>query len=345
MKKSIITLLHIGYWIIFTSLITLVMVLIGASAGKTGNRFHFGEYFMIASLFGFIPGISGFYIFYHVLFPKFLGKKKILQLVAWGLSATVVIAALTELIAYFWVHHAIWNIENCIGIGITLALCIIPSGTLGLVMRGFINWYGDIKVKEDLRQRNYEIELALVKSQIGPHFLFNTLNNIDVLIIKNPALASEYLNKLSDIMRFMLYETKTEKIPLSKELSYIEKYIALQKIRSDNPNYVNYSASGNTEGILIEPMLFIPFIENAFKHSPNKKTENAIMIRLRVEKDKITFECSNLYIPDGHNSPDHGGLGNDLIRRRLQLLYGNRYKLDVNNANNTYHIELTLPKP
>src|SRR6185503_21279079 len=113
-------------------------------------------------------------------------------------------------------------------------------GTIALVIRGFITWYTEIKLKEELAQRNFEMELALIKSQINPHFLFNTINNIDVLITKQPELASLYLNKLSDILRYMIYETKTEKISLATELDYIEKYLELQKIRTTNPNYVNF---------------------------------------------------------------------------------------------------------
>ncbi len=120
------------------------------------------------------------------------------------------------------------------------------------------------------------MELALVKSQINPHFLFNTINNIDVLISKDAERASAYLNKLSDIMRFMLYETKPAKIPLPKELTYIEKFIELQKIRTTNEHYVNYSIKGDTANFMIPPMLLISFIENAFKYADNKKVENAI---------------------------------------------------------------------
>ena len=112
------------------------------------------------------------------------------------------------------------------------------NGIIGLVIRGFISWFNDIKIKESLSQKNFEMELNLIKSQINPHFLFNTLNNIDVLIEKDPPKASLYFNKLSAIMRFMLYETKTDKIPLAKELDYITQYIDLQKIRHANPDFV-----------------------------------------------------------------------------------------------------------
>lgn len=103
------------------------------------------------------------------------------------------------------------------------------EGFVGFVIRGFIAWYSDIKVKEALLIKTHQTELALLKSQLDPHFLFNTLNNIDVLILKNPNIASEYLNKLSGIMRFMLYETKEEVIPLSKEIEYIKNILSCKR--------------------------------------------------------------------------------------------------------------------
>jgi sensor histidine kinase YesM len=102
-------------------------------------------------------------------------------------------------------------------------------GIVALVINGFITWFNEIKLKELLKEKNNEMEMAMIKLQLDPHLLFNTINNIDALILKDSATASDYLNKLSDIMRFILYETKTDKIPLSKEIEYIDKYIALQK--------------------------------------------------------------------------------------------------------------------
>ena len=186
------------------------------------------------------------------------------------------------------------------------------------------------------------MELELIKSQINPHFLFNTINNIDVLIAKDAARASAYLNKLSDIMRFMLYETKTEKITLDKELTYIEKYIDLQKIRTSNMNYVNYYVVGDSSNLMIAPMLFIPFIENAFKHTENKKVENAINIKIIIEKEMIIFDCENYYTKETQVKPDQSGLGNELIQKRLTLLYPNKHTLEIINKNNTYKVKLVL---
>lgn len=278
MKRSIIAGIHITYWIGCFLLLLFVFSLIRLSAkGETDVPF----FFKMITGFAFVPGMFSFYVFYMILFPRFLQRKKIGLLFFYGILISITGGLLGEI----FLTLAIGGVGNNKGeyifpnyemseIFIALFLTTIVStvnGIIGIVIKGFITSYGDIKLKEELNKKNYEVELALMKAQINPHFLFNTINNIDVLIEKDAAKASVYLNKLSDIMRFMLYETKTEKITLVKELAYIEKYIDLQKIRTAKPESINYLVNGEAKNLMIEPMLFIPFIENAFKHSESVK--------------------------------------------------------------------------
>ena len=296
-------------------------------------------------IFCFVPGLVGFYIFYAVLFPKYLSKKKIFGLILSGILASVIGAFVgVVVLCLVWQRKIMFIDSWASAIAETIGMTIVAfvHGVIGLVVKGFITSYNDISLKEELNKKNYEMELALVKNQINPHFLFNTINNIDVLITKDAAQASAYLNKLSDIMRFMLYETKTEKIPLSKELTYIEKYIDLQKIRTSNINYVNYHVEGDGSNLVIAPMLFIPFIENAFKHAENKKLGNAVNIKLTLSKEMIIFECENKFSEGTTNNDEQSGLGNELIAKRLQLLYPNKHTLEVNKKNNTYSVKLVV---
>jgi two-component system, LytTR family, sensor kinase len=209
-------------------------------------------------------------------------------------------------------------------------------------MRGCITWFREIRQKEVLKQKNQEMELALVKSQLDPHFLFNTINNIDILIVKDPELASDYLNKLSNMMRFMLYETKTDTISLCKEIEYIEKYIELQKIRTANESYIDFAVNGSTCSKTIAPMVFIPFIENAFKHTTNKKLENAITIRIQVNPETIVFECRNRYQALVKKQAHSNGLGNDLIQKRLNLIYSGKHQLNISKQDDLYSVHLTI---
>ena len=345
MKKSVVVLLHIGYWLMYLFLVMLVFITL--NNGKMHITIKVLGIVLFYSPFGFgaiLPALAGFYTCYSILFDRFLTRKKILQLFLASLALSLIVSIVTQLIMYvtFFGKGVNWSVDTCIAMGLFLAFISLVHGATGLVMKGFFTWYNDIKVKVDLAKKNYEMELALVKSQINPHFLFNTINNIDVLITKDATRASEYLNKLSDIMRFMLYETKPAKIPLNKELTYIEKFIELQKIRTTNQHYINYTVKGDATNLMIPPMLFIPFIENAFKHAENKKAENAININLDIEKDKIVFKCENTYNQNSQMKQEHSGLGSELIKKRLTLLYPGKHTLTITNNNELYKVALSL---
>ena len=296
--------------------------------------------------FALVPGLISFYTFYTTLFHRFLYKKKIIQLALAGILVSVASALAGYAVLLFLILRPATAFAG--GANATvIILCIITfgaaiNGIIALVMKGFIDWYGDIKFKAALNKKNFDMEMALIRSQLDPHFLFNTINNIDVLIEKDAAKASEYLNKLSGIMRFMLYETKTEKILLTKELLYIEKYLELQKIRTANIEFVKYSVEGNVENIEIAPMLFIPFIENAFKHADNKKAGNAILIQVAVNDRSILFTCQNSYVATIKGHEKEGGIGNGLIAKRLQLLYPASHALSIVNENNLYVVQLSI---
>jgi two-component system, LytTR family, sensor kinase len=349
MKKSVVVLLHLGYWLLYIFIV--IMLIHTVNSGKvhlSSRQIAYVLFFFPLGAAAFIPGIIGFYTFYGVLFDRFLKKKKILRLILSAVVISLLAAIVTQFIMYVAFppprFHINWDFNTCVFAGLFFAFISVVHGIIGLVMKGFITWYEEIKTKADLDKKNYEMELALMKAQINPHFLFNTINNIDVLIQKDAVKASEYLNKLSSILRFMLYETKTEKIALATELSYIEKYIELQKIRTANSNYIKYEVKGGVNNLSIAPMLFIPFIENAFKHSENKKVENAINVLITIEKEKIVFECENAYSLNAPTDPEHNGLGNKLIQKRLALLYPNKNSFEITNKNGIYkvHLEIAL---
>lgn len=349
MKRPVVILLHIGYWLLYLLLLLIIFLSLTMGSHIKGqpllmNR-TFGLFFLVFALF---PSVAGFYSFYAVLFSRFLAKKKILFLFLGSIIASIAAgiggASVLSLLKYYNIGPGIFADGWTSAIPVTIIMCVLAllSGVVGLVMKGFISWYADIKLKEELNKKNYETELALVKSQLDPHFLFNTINNIDVLIEKDAIKASAYLNKLSHIMRFMLYETKTEKISLARELEYIREYIDLQKIRFANANYVQYSVIGAVDGIEITPMLFIPFIENAFKHSANRKMEHAIRIQFTIADGTVAFECSNACSPNEPFAQAFHGLGNELIQKRLALLYSGKHEVSIEDAADLYTIKLQI---
>jgi two-component system LytT family sensor kinase len=346
MKKLIVIPLHIVYWLVYYFVFVMFLLMVTRDLGL--KVLPNGQLFLVWFSCFFIPGIISFYSCYTFLFSKFLKEKRILALLIYSIFVFLTGVLIEEAVLLKYIMpspgFAKMGLTSASGIAVLLFLIALINGIMGFVLKGFVSWYGDIKLKEKLNKKNYEMELALVKNQITPHFLFNTINNIDIMITEDALQASAYLNKLSDIMRFMLYETKTEMIPLAKELNYIEKYIDLQKIRTSNSEYVNYKVEGDVNSFHIAPMLFIPFIENAFKHADNKNINNVINIKLSIDKKMITFECENKFDESIKNILEESGLGNDLISKRLQLLYPNKHKLSINEDNQIYSVKLIVLK-
>jgi two-component system LytT family sensor kinase len=348
MKKMVVVSLHVGYWILYLFLLFIILLLLQIGTKlKTLPLFFDYRFELFFACFALLPAVLGFYTFYSLLFDKFLIRRNILLLFVFGILGSGLIGLFSGIVIAILHYYGIGpgvsgdNIYAVITILMVIAIIAMLNGGMGLLTRGFIRWYAELKWKEELMRKNYEMELALIKSQISPHFLFNTLNNIDVLITKNAEKASLYLNKLSDIMRFMLYETRHEKIPLSNELAYIEKYIDLQKIRTANPNFVDFVVIGDTQNVMISPMLFLPFLENAFKHADNKKNENVIRIQIEVNKGQLVFGCENKYSVS-ELKQEFGGLGNELIKKRLELLYPQRHALSINKNIDIYSVKLTI---
>ncbi|MBI3219207.1 MAG: sensor histidine kinase [Bacteroidetes bacterium] len=351
MKKYFVVLLHIGFWACYI-LSILIIVTVAYRNSAIGER----ELRMVNALqnlffFAVLPSVITFHLFYFFLFPNYVQKNRFLLSSIYGIAIAIA-AAVTGYIFLRMFIESGWMMDMDQGgkQGRSTALMVIFSMTLiglicgivALIMRGFITWFSEIKVKQMLKEKNYEMEMALIKSQLDPHLLFNTINNIDALILRDAVKASDYLNRLSDMMRFVLYETRADKILLSQEIEYIEKYIALQKIRTANESYVQWNVIGTVGDKKIAPMVFIPFIENAFKHTTNKKLENAISITLKITDASIQLICENKFDSVATKS-SVGGLGNELAQKRLALLYAGRHTLEINKSDDLYRVHLTIP--
>jgi two-component system, LytTR family, sensor kinase len=352
MKKSIVVLFHIGFWLCYLLLIIIMLLVFYRSSSHVADQTaRIVNAFESLFLFAFFPSFITFYACYFRVFPKYLQKKKFLHSFIYVILVSAAASVLGYiLIRYFIETGRMTDMDKGGKNGRSTVLIVLGamsfiasiSGLVALVLKGFITWGDEIKLKEELTQKNYETEIALVKAQLDPHFLFNTLNNIDVLMIENATGASDYLNKLSDILRFMLYETKTDEILLEKEIEYIEKYIELQKIRTSNSNYINFGVTGKPGNKTLAPMVFITFIENAFKHSTNKKIDNAINVQIFIEKEAVHFVCENKFDSNRKLKQESNGLGNDLIKKRLNLIYPEKHTLELNNQANLYSVHLTI---
>ncbi len=204
-----------------------------------------------------------------------------------------------------------------------------------------------VKVNESkkLEIEKIKSELSFLRAQFQPHFLFNTLNNIYSLTLNNSPLAGKSILQLSGLLRYVLYESETEKVDLQKEINHLQEYIELEKIRFATRLELSFNISGNVSDKKITPILLIPFLENAFKHASNKLNEKIwITIDLIVKETSLHFTVENSVFPEGktqmHNQ--YSGIGLENVKRRLSLLYEN-YTFNHGLEENYYHSFLIIP--
>ncbi|MEO1051317.1 MAG: sensor histidine kinase [Bacteroidota bacterium] len=202
--------------------------------------------------------------------------------------------------------------------------------------------------KEKIKKEKISAELSFLKSQINPHFLFNTLNNIYSLAASKSGDTTKAILLLSDLMRFMLYESNVDRIPIKSEIKFINDYISLQRLRISEKKdiEIDFHIEGEYESHFIEPMLFIPFVENAFKYGISYKDESRIMIKLIIKDSSIKFESFNKVVANfgknGTDEHDSSGIGLKNLKRRLDLLYPGHYEMDVDSSNGHFKAYLNL---
>ena len=194
----------------------------------------------------------------------------------------------------------------------------------------------------ELEKQNLERQLEYLRYQINPHFFMNTLNNIHALVDIDPEKAKHTILELSKMMRFVLYEGNKKMVPLSAELGFLQNYITLMSLRYTDNVQITVNLPSAPAGSEVPPLLFVTFVENAFKHGISYQQQSFVEVGATIEDGMLTFQCRNSKQLTA-NSQQPGGVGLKNIRKRLELIYGSRYKLNINDNINTYHIELTIP--
>lgn len=276
-----------------------------------------------------------FYLFYGYFSPKLLKKGGYKKYLAPALFLVLLPYVITKLSSFF-IFMVNWSYIYFLSLTYIITLFYAISGFFFYLLEHWLQ-------SEKLAKQNLQSELALLKNQINPHFLFNTLNNIDSLIKSNAEKASETLVRLSDILRYMIYDTNVSRVPLSAEINHIESYVELQKLQFANRELVTLSVHGNPGNIPVAPMLFIPFVENAFKHCTDKSIAGAIQFTFTIHDHQVKFESVN--VSDRRqriNKDDAGGVGLNIVRRRLDLIYPGNHTLSIKDENNTFSVTLTV---
>ena len=223
---------------------------------------------------------------------------------------------------------------------VALIIVVLMLG-MNLGIKLYFKQRNDQKHLKELERQNLEQQLEYLKYQINPHFFMNTLNNIHALVDIDPEKAKSTILELSKMMRFMLYEGNKSVVPLEREISFLQNYITLMKLRYTDKVRIQVDVAQTLPNKDVPPLIFITFVENAFKHGVSYRQESFIDIAINIDNDTLVFTCNNSRIPQEEEK--HGGVGLANVRQRLDLIYGLNYELDINDDPQTYSVKLTLP--
>jgi sensor histidine kinase YesM len=287
------------------------------------------------------------YITNYILIPRWLYKKKY---VLFGTIYILVVVAFSLL--KMWVEGQIMHRPDLFNLGTNLKVRvydnIIPHFllvTTGAAFKIMVDYARAQRRLGELAKEKAETELNFLKSQINPHFLFNSLNSVYFLIDKENSQAREALHKFSDMLRYQLYECNGEKIPVEKEISYLKDYVDLQKLRGSENTIIEFTYAPDVKGFLIEPLLLIPFVENSFKHLSHFSNGRANVIKIDMNSTKTDFQLQVMNTTESiavNKLEKDGGIGLKNVKRRLELLYPGRHNLTVQRTDNSFEINLRL---
>lgn len=330
-QKLVYTVVHVIFWVVYLML-----------SWSNINHFEDSKIFFglhpEAHLLMLFWAMCSFYSFYFYVHPKFFdrGRYVIYFLISVLVATVFTIMAVFSLIVLYDGHFMMFWPRAAGGI---LGSFIIAQ--CGSLLKGFVNWNENLQKAAELENRSLRNELTTLKAQLSPHFLFNTLNNIDTLIHKSQEEASATLIKLSELLRYMLYDSESRAVAIRREIDYIEGLIDLQRLRFRDRNFVELKVNCLYPELKIAPLLFLPFIENAFKFVSAGGQSPAIKISLEVKENEVRFACMN-YFDASQISESRGGIGLTNTKRRLELLYKGHYELDIETTHMTYQVRLNL---
>jgi len=220
---------------------------------------------------------------------------------------------------------------------------ILWNVPFALFARFSVDWFKNMRIKSKMETQQLKSELSMLRNQVNPHFLFNVLNNIDSMVYPHSQEASNAIMKLSAIMRYMLYESNVEYVPIKKEIEYLNAYIELQKMRLKEVDKISFSIDDSFEHIKIAPMILIPFVENASKHAARINQQIKINILLSFKNNQLKFIVENSHDVQIQEHKDGvGGIGYSNVRKRLELIYPGQHSLNIINQNDSYIVHLDI---
>lgn len=318
--------LHLLVWALLLAIPTIVF------HGKTYQGLTHAFYFLSA-----LYHIGIFYLNAYFLYPRLLTKK------TWWLYILAIVAII--ILSY---HAKLFLLQLNPGFTLTednrpaIIFGLIPFVIASTLFRLISDRLRFEKLEKEARAEHLAAELKFLRSQVSPHFLFNMMTNMVSLARQKSDLLEASLIKLSELLRYMLYDSTDEAIPLDKETEHLENYIALQQLRFGEDVKVHTEINNDCAGCSIEPMLLVPFIENAFKHGIGIVNEPFIDIQLKAQGHLLFFKVANSYSGQNFSKDKNSGIGLANVKNRLKLLYPGKYDLDITDENGIFSVELKL---
>lgn len=337
-KKWVTVLLHMAAWILLFSLPYLLRP--SLNENRPPNNEPEPALVHLRYVLNNLIYIGFFYLNAGWLISQFIYKRKYKQWAAIIFVSYITILFITWLTLFLLLGQPTFNFRGHILFNFFFFLFILAGSTAYRMIKDRTR--AD-RVAREKENENLKTELSLLRSQASPHFMFNVLNNMVALARKKSDQLEPSLLKFSSLMRYMLYEADEEKVPLEKEIEYLQSYVDLQQQRFGKNVQVMVDLQKPDANYEIEPMLLIPFVENAFKHGTGLIEGATIKVQLKVENNKLDFYVQNKYDPSSTEVKDKtSGIGLANVKRRLNLLYGNKHNLLIARQDNWFTVSLQL---
>jgi two-component system, LytTR family, sensor kinase len=325
---------HSMFWIFVAILVTLL------EAKQSDFLFVLSNELINVFFYGLLV-----YFNLNYLVKNYLYKNKFFIYATLMILAAVIITPIKAVVFYIkFTHYPLTRNELIQNLNWYFLLHVFVAG-VSTVIKIIADWARQMRERQELENQTMQSELRFLKSQINPHFLFNTLNNLYALTLKKSEDAPEIVIKLSEMMRYMLYDCNEKQVLLSKEIEYLQNYLDLERLRQHKTTDIQFDVIGDIGQQTIAPLLFIPFLENSFKHGITNTLEASfIHIRLTAKGNQVEFDIVNsrpVQLPST-GMKRSGGIGLVNVKRRLQLLYPEAYQLDIQENPDTYHVTLKI---
>jgi two-component system, LytTR family, sensor histidine kinase AlgZ len=338
-NRQRVVLMHLSFWCVYLSFFIYQL-----SSRPDSDWAHVIRVVSIAVPFSMLIG----YLNYFIFLPKFLEDKKLWRyLLVFGAAFAIVMVARFQLERFILdgyqqqdQYHYLYQTRFIVQV-VTINFFIVVF--LGMI-RFVVDWFEFEAHKKNVENERLTAELNFLKAQINPHFLFNTLNNLYYLAYTKSPNTPEVIAKLSQMMRYMIYDSNYPKVPLSKEVEYMENYISLERLRLNDQIPIKFNIKGDVQNFLVTPFIFITFLENAFKHGVTNNNPKAwVNVSLELNGNECSYQVENSKITSAKpEAEEKSGIGLQNVMRRLELSYPDRHQLEVQDLSDRYMVNLKI---